>query len=214
MNIEAFDKYAELFSDTMRWDVINALIKRYGFTTYLEIGVSKGELFTKVECEHKESVDPEDRGFTTNQMTSDEFFEYTPVSEKYDIIFVDGLHTADQCLKDMINARDHLTENGFIICHDMNPPTEFLARPYEQFLEDKTWWNGDVYKAFIDFRKLCPDFNGCLIEDCDWGLGVFRRGIGQRILCDTSTLTYNQWAHNKDYLMNCITVEEFMRIWC
>ena len=34
-------------------------------------------------------------------MTSDEFFESIPESERFDIVFIDGLHLCDQVWKDV-----------------------------------------------------------------------------------------------------------------
>jgi|GEM_PF-7132737 hypothetical protein len=56
-----------------RFDIINALIKKYGYQHYLEIGVEAGETFTKVQCAVKHGVDP----FSVNatfRISSDEFF--------------------------------------------------------------------------------------------------------------------------------------------
>ena len=47
-------------------------------------------------------------------MTSDEFFEKYP-EEKFDVIFIDGLHHYDQCQKDTINALKKLNESGIIL---------------------------------------------------------------------------------------------------
>lgn len=44
--------------DLKRWDIINHLIKKNGYTSYLEIGYYKGWSFDRVECNHKTAVDP------------------------------------------------------------------------------------------------------------------------------------------------------------
>ena len=56
-------------------------------------------------------------------MTSDEFFEQN--KEKFDIVFIDGLHHSEQVYKDILNSLNILNEDGTIICHDMNPTEEF-----------------------------------------------------------------------------------------
>lgn len=92
-----------------RSDIINFLIKKNNFKTYLEIGLDNPDVnFNKINCSVKHSVDPFFESdhtefdiksyefeyamkFLTFRMTSDEFFETS--SMKYDIIFIDGLHT-------------------------------------------------------------------------------------------------------------------------
>lgn len=41
-----------------RWDIINHLIKKNGYTRYLEIGYYKGWSFDNVKCDEKTAVDP------------------------------------------------------------------------------------------------------------------------------------------------------------
>src|SRR5690554_871976 len=112
-----------------RTAIINYLIERYEFESYLEIGVFKPEWnFLQIECEEKTAVDPDPRleddeiyYGDIREMSSDEFFESLDEDQKYDIIFIDGLHHADQVLKDINNSLKHLNENGVIVCHDMLP---------------------------------------------------------------------------------------------
>lgn len=199
--------------DLHRYDIINKIIEKYNFKKYLEIGVNTGETFVKVNCSYKVSVDPEQYGYTTCQMTSDEYFEKLDKNEKFDLIFVDGLHTYEQCYKDLENSIKHLSDDGFIVCHDMNPPSSSHAKseynPYA--LID---WNGDVYKAFIKFRKNHLNYSSCMLYDCDWGIGVITKGIGQAIQCDTDNMSYDDFANNKMYLMNCIKSDDFIKNFC
>ena len=62
-----------------RISILNHLILKYNFKTYLEIGVRNTfECFDLINCESKDSVDP---GFETHinnvkyKLTSDEFFK-------------------------------------------------------------------------------------------------------------------------------------------
>ena len=76
-------------------DVINFLIRQYGYRSYLEIGVDKNRNYNHIECKLKHGVDPNVP--CTFKMTSDEFFATT--STMYDLIFIDGLHEAEQVEK-------------------------------------------------------------------------------------------------------------------
>ena len=46
-----------------RQNIINNLIKTYGYKSYLEIGLNNPEYnYVHIQCEHKESVDPYNGG--------------------------------------------------------------------------------------------------------------------------------------------------------
>ena len=64
----------------------------------------------------------------------------------FDVIFIDGLHLADQVEKDIDNALKFIKEDGFIILHDVNPPTEWHARESYLFFNSPAAgaWNGTV----------------------------------------------------------------------
>lgn len=42
-----------------RLDILNTIIKRYNFQSYLEIGVFGGYTFNNILCQHKIGVDPD-----------------------------------------------------------------------------------------------------------------------------------------------------------
>ena len=102
-----------------RYDLINQLIKKFGFKNYLEIGVSDpSECFDNVVCENKMGVDP-GLEFPDNPvkypMTSDVFFSSLERGDldldpgfRWDVIFIDGLHISTQVMKDVINSLYHL----------------------------------------------------------------------------------------------------------
>ncbi len=80
-----------------RTDIINALIQKYGYKSYLEVGTQDPTSnFDKVNAECKVSIDPFPRGEVTFVGTSDEYFKSISDDVKYDIIFIDGLHHDDQ----------------------------------------------------------------------------------------------------------------------
>ena len=69
-------------------DIINNLIKHFGYKSYLEIGVQHKVTFNKVLCEIKVGIDP-DRTMRANfVMTSDQFFAQN--KDMFDIILIDG----------------------------------------------------------------------------------------------------------------------------
>lgn len=203
-------------STTHRWDIINYIINKHRFLNYLEIGVNDGMCIRQIRAAHKDGVDPypgSEHGVYMNipevnyPITSDEFFNLIKGSDiKYDIIFIDGLHHADQVDKDVENSLNHIVDNGFIILHDCNPPE------YEMQLVPRVtgMWNGDVWKSIAKLRCLRNDLEVSVI-DTDWGVGVVKKGnqeVYDKAPLDTC-LTYEYLDQNRDDLLNIISVEGF-----
>ena len=152
-----------------RTGIINKLIQDNGYGSYLEIGLfDLNRNFNHIKCARKTGVDPsfEDVGQRIFGCTSDTFFRL--YAEKYDLIFIDGLHTYEQSYIDVINALDHLTDNGCIVLHDCLPNSE------QETGEDKpaggVAWCGDVYKTMFDAAKVMDSE----LFECDHGVGVVR----------------------------------------
>jgi len=102
-----------------RTALINYLIRKTRAKSYLEIGVWNGANFQEISCPCKIGVDPDPDSPATLNITSDDFFAGN--KGKFDLIFIDGLHHADQVERDIINSLAVLNEGGTIVCHDMNP---------------------------------------------------------------------------------------------
>lgn len=64
------------------------------------------------------------------------------IDASFDIIFIDGLHHADQVKRDFENSLKCLNDGGFIVLHDTLPENEEGTLVPRQ---TKMWW-GDVYK--------------------------------------------------------------------
>jgi hypothetical protein len=155
-----------------RTDVINALITKYGYTSYLEVGTQDpASNFEKINAEYKVSIDPFPRGIVTFTGTSDEYFESIAEDVKYDIIFIDGLHHSDQVLKDIKNSLNHLSENGSIVCHDCLPSNERMQERDDHGGE----WTGDVWKAIAELRVETIELD-IKVVDTDYGCGIIRKG--------------------------------------
>jgi len=135
---------------THHTQLLNALIEKHNLKSYLEIGVQNpANNFDKVNITYKEGIDPEITPFVKGPYilineTSDEYFSRKFIKKHlhFDLIFIDGLHHADQVKRDFENSLRCLSDNGFIVIHDVLPENEagtIVPR------ETKQWW-GDVYK--------------------------------------------------------------------
>lgn len=194
-----------------RFDIINSFIQKYGYSHYLEIGVSNGDTFRNINIQHKESVDPAMGRYNTAnptyKMTSDEFFEKYR-EKKYDIIFIDGLHHSEQVDKDIKNSLNVLNENGVIILHDCNPTSE-----EEQLVpRETTRWLGDVWKSFVSFKSLNKLNYECFVVDTDCGCGVIRDGKTSLDIELPEKLTYQWFNKNRKQALNLISIQDFKQI--
>jgi hypothetical protein len=112
----------------------------------------------------KVGVDPLKGG--THRMSSDEFFAEN--QSRFDIIFIDGLHTYEQVRRDVINAMAALAPGGWIALHDLVPRTweeEHVPRV-------SGLWTGDVWKVAIELSKTpAIEFRILMI---DHGVGLMR----------------------------------------
>lgn len=193
-----------------RTDIINGLISKHGLKRYLEIGVHRGANFDRVICEYKVGVDPAPEAKATFQMTSDEFFNKVNegVHFKFDIIFIDGLHHADQVFKDVNNALDELTDDGFIVCHDCNPLVEIEQRVPRETKR----WNGDVWKAIVKLRNENHDLS-IVTVDTDEGCAIISR-VGKKYPFRlTRELTFENLQKHRVEWLNLISVEHFRKMY-
>ena len=192
-----------------RIDIINSLIQKNGYNSYCEIGVAGGECFQAIVCENKTSVDPEPLSASVLKMTSDHFFEnfeqLNPAN--FDIYFIDGLHHADQVLKDINNALNHLKPGGTIVCHDMLPINEKMQTIP---IGDNVEWTGDCWKAWVELRKTRSDLFMNVVNT-DWGCGIIskRDEPNPHLLQTDLELNYANFVQNQQEWMNVISVEYF-----
>lgn len=167
---------------TMRWDIINHIVDTIGAKTYLEIGVCEGESMRHVRglvCDlEKWGVDPaprhgareaSDHFFT---LGSDEFFAARLSGQTFDVVFVDGLHLADQAYRDIMNAAECAR---VVVAHDSNPSTEQMQTvPAVQ-----SEWTGDVWKAVARIRAEGRHLVRTV--DTDYGVAVIIPNRGENI---------------------------------
>lgn len=155
--------------------------------------------FDKIFCDYKLSIDPDPNSDADFNGTSDQFFEQN--KEKFDLIFIDGLHLCEQVFKDILNALSFLEINGTIICHDMLPINE-----KEQLREIQNVWTGDCWKAWAKCRSLFDNLEMFII-DTDHGIGVIKHGKQQLIKLN-NVLDWDYFVQNKN-LFNIISIKDF-----
>ena len=192
--------------DIFRWDLIQHIIIKYNYTSYLEIGCDKDQSFSKIKINKKIGVDPISGG--TIRDTSDNFFINN--KDKFDIIFIDGLHHYEQVIKDIYNALAILNDNGHILIHDCLPRT--IA--HQAIPRYRGSWNGDVWKSIVELRtKADLEVFTCEI---DFGVGVIRKKINTNPLDikinDFKKLKFKDYYHNNKKFMNLISYDQILKI--
>lgn len=153
---------------THHTNLLQALIDKHGLKSYLEIGVNDPKAnFDKINCESMLGIEPNSlSNENILQLTSDEFFARTKTLVPFDLIFIDGLHHADQVKRDFENSLRCLSDNGFIVIHDVLPDEE----QYAAVPRITKKWFGNVYQfamtmnqypgvGFVTFNIDC----GCML---------------------------------------------------
>jgi hypothetical protein len=179
--------------------------------------------FNKIIAPVKYSVDP-GLEFLENPvdfvLTSDQFFDQIREDKilnkdiRFDVVFIDGLHTAEQVDRDIKNALNFIKDDGFIVLHDCNPPSEWHARETYNFdlSPARQYWNGTTWKAFVRARER-EDLSCCCI-DCDWGIGVISKTInlGAQNTVQNKYYEYNIFSENRVKSLNLIPFNKFKEI--
>ena len=150
-------------------DVINHLAQLNSADTYLEIGISAGTTFRQISVVGKIGVDPYpkiDRNLCSVMgiqiMTSDAFFLEN--KKKFDLIFLDGLHTSDQTAKDFANSVQCSNLTTIWIIDDVYPDScassarslgRYRVMRAFEFLTKRNLrpvgWQGDVFRVIENF---------------------------------------------------------------
>jgi hypothetical protein len=188
-----------------RTEIIQVLINKTQAKKYLEIGMGPGLNFSNIQCDYKICVDPTPTVPVTFSLTSDDFFAQN--NETFDIIFIDGLHWSEQVYNDIVNSLNVLNDGGYIICHDMNPHSEFIQR-YPQ-PKSESEWTGDCWKAWVKLRSERNDLNMCVV-DTDYGCGVITKGNQTTINVD-GELTWEILDNDRTNLLNLVSVDDFKK---
>ncbi|GAA2113983.1 class I SAM-dependent methyltransferase [Nocardioides bigeumensis] len=207
-----------------RSQVVRRLLAHYDDPRYLEIGVCEAKTFDKVEAAVKVAVDPEFRfdqhaperqtlGTSYHEITSDEYFgTVIEPDAQFDVIFLDGLHTVEQTLRDLLNALPHLQPRGVIVIDDVRPPTDlaaiadrqefFRVRREAGRVEEKAWM-GDVFRLVYFIDTFCQQLSFRVIQN-NHGQAVLwrhrRPDVPHRTLAEVGSMTFDDLTRQEDAL--------------
>jgi len=119
---------------------------------YLELGVRDGKNFKQVSkyCKEAIAVDIQNPIFSLDQnmsyhtMLTDEYFAQLNKDVLFDAIFIDADHSYQQSLKDFLNVKDRIIEDGFVFFHD--------TYPYDYSMTVSTL-SSDCYKTILYIKQ-------------------------------------------------------------
>lgn len=207
-----------------RIEIINHLIERHFpyDCKYLEIGVrNRSDCFNHIKASVRMCVDPgteQDTPDATFVYTSDDFFQKLRADEieglssdyKWNVIFIDGLHLADQVWRDILNSIRHLTQPGFVVLHDVSPEHWFSAHSdYDHYLTHGGWWNGTVWKAFYRARTELP-YNSYTVNT-DQGIGIIETHTsGEHVFHNNIWYEYGEMNKDRRHSLGLISIDEFL----
>ena len=159
----------------MRVERLNRIAEIVGAKRYLEVGVFEGHTFRALDFDLMVGVDPsfafDVTPFASTKrvfchQTSDAFFE-TSDHAPFDLIYLDGLHTFQQTLRDFMWSMKFAHARTVWLLDDTVPNDPFSALPDQarcyrirHSLGNPDWsWMGDVFKVGYFIRDFMPQFN-------------------------------------------------------
>jgi hypothetical protein len=200
-------RFAHGIAQVDRIALVNHLITTKKYKSYLEIGVrNKTDMHDLILANRRSSVDPDPNAEAEYCMTSDEYFH--SYNEKFDIIFIDGLHEGEQVRADIHNSLLALNDGGTILLHDLNPPTAFHARKNFEVNGQFPAWNGSSWEGYAWYRRHGKNLSMCVV-DTDWGVGIIHQGAQK--IWDGPISGYSNLEKDRKRLLNLISVKDFLK---
>jgi hypothetical protein len=189
-----------------RLEIIQNIIISKNYKKYLEIGCDKDQIFSNILIDFKIGVDPVQGGNV--RKTSDDFFKNN--LDKFDIIFIDGLHEYDQVNKDINNSLKAINDGGIILLHDCMPKSYF----HQAVPRSRMSWNGDVWKNIVEARANPEiDTYTCFADE---GIGIiFNRLNRNKLIINKKNfkkLKFRDFYYNYREYLNIISAEEINKI--
>ena len=197
--------------------VLNGITALFPEPRYLEIGVSRGDTFFAVQAAQKVAVDPQFafdvpvakekyQNAVFHEVDSDVYFgQIAEQDQKFDVIFIDGMHTFEAALRDFSNSIEFLSQDGVIVIDDVIPNAYYASLPdhrtavrvrNHRFPDTANRsWMGNVYRT----RVLCAQLLSAVsvrhggkitvslwfgkrgVSRQSWGCVRWKRSLGYRL---------------------------------
>jgi hypothetical protein len=223
-----------------RAEVVQRIVSMYGNPSYLEIGVDQGATFQAVKAKRKVGVDPNFKFTPENiangeisveyvQATTDRYFGGICLpEERFDVVYIDGLHTFEQTLRDFLNAVSRLNPRGVIIVDDILPNSyhsslpdlglawrvrDYMAQRHTELAQDSTWM-GDVFKLAFFIHTFMQAYSYATVADNHgqlilWHQPRVESAIGQMSMAEIGHLEFCHTLTHR-YLFNLAPFEQIV----
>lgn len=196
-----------------RNQVVQGVLDLFDSPHYLEIGVNKGMTFNALNAQSKVAVDPKFLfdveavrakvpGTSFHETTSDDYFgRIADPQTAFDVIYLDGLHTSEQTVRDLMNAFCFLKPDGVIVIDDVFPSSYVASLPdrndtrvIRKATSDPLGaWMGDVYRLVFFVETFCQQFDYGTVNNNHGQLIMWRsprRDVPERTLKDVAEKEY------------------------
>lgn len=208
-------------NDVSRHRAVQGLLDLFDQPSYLEIGVNTGATFTKIKAARKVAVDPKflfdtkaerkrEPHASFHEITSDAYFgTVIDPTERFDVIYLDGLHTFEQTLRDFTAALHYLTPTGVILIDDVAPVSYLASLPdRDNYFKVRTHlgvtdksWMGDVYRLVFFIQTFYQHLSYATIADNHGQAIVWRERrpqVKERLVRETGELSFEQFVLGLD----------------
>lgn len=219
--IVAADAYPSLkpANPVSRNGVVQGILDLFEAPDYLEIGVNRGVTFNALRAATKVAVDPaflfdtaaETRdGISFHETTSDDYFARIATRDTaFDVIYLDGLHTSEQTIRDLINAFAFLKPDGAIIIDDVFPSSYIASLPERQHTrvvrqataDPSGAWMGDVFRLVFFVETFCQQFSYRTVNNNHGQLVLWREpreSVVYRTLAEVAAKDYKDMFLERD----------------
>jgi hypothetical protein len=199
--------------------IVQALLDLFPEPSYLEIGVDSGHSLGLISASHTVAVDPnlkfvpppDASTVEYHAIGSDDYFaSHCPAGKSFDVVFLDGQHTFEQTLRDLLNAVLRLSDGGVIVVDDILPVSyhaslpklneafqlrDHLAPHVPAHRADNTWM-GDVYKLAFFVQTFMQQLSYATVQETQGPLVLWKSvrpgpPIPDRTMLDIALLNFS-----------------------
>ena len=205
-----------------RAQVMRRLLAHYDDPRYLEIGVCEGRTFDRVPARgagrrrprvplrpHRARAPGARHQLPPGRPATSTSARVVEPDAQFDVIYLDGLHTVEQTLRDLLNALPHLQPHGVLVIDDVRPPTALAAIPDRQEFfdvrsaqgrDDDKAWMGDVFRLVFFIETFCQQLTFRVIANNHGQAVVWRHRraeVPQRGLAEVGAMAFEEMMQRR-----------------
>lgn len=199
--------------------VVQSVLDLFDAPDYLEVGVNRGVTFNALKAATKVAVDPKflfdfEAGssdtISFHETTSDEYFSQIATRDTaFDVIYLDGLHTSEQTIRDLVNAFAFLKPEGVIVIDDVFPSSYIASLPERNdtriirkaTADPSGAWMGDVFRLVFFVETFCQQFSYSTVNNNHGQLVLWREPratVVERTIADVGQKDYKDMFLERD----------------